>query len=151
MKRCIERAAVGSTDRILVSTAANWARRDGRVAEGARLESVYTFTGIGGSNPSLSATLFVLFIFPEVLCKLAVRNCANRINPCLSHILRGATSLKCKIRKHEYSSAIYNAVITDGSALSTREDPTLQHQRLGRTPCHPIARSSSYNLGASPS
>jgi hypothetical protein len=30
-------------------------RRDGRVAEGARLESVYTFTGIGGSNPSLSA------------------------------------------------------------------------------------------------
>jgi hypothetical protein len=29
--------------------------RDGRVAEGARLESVYTFTGIGGSNPSLSA------------------------------------------------------------------------------------------------
>jgi hypothetical protein len=33
------------------------ARRDGRVAEGARLESVYTFTGIGGSNPSLSAIL----------------------------------------------------------------------------------------------
>jgi hypothetical protein len=32
------------------------ARRDGRVAEGARLESVYTFTGIGGSNPSLSAS-----------------------------------------------------------------------------------------------
>jgi hypothetical protein len=31
------------------------ARRDGRVAEGARLESVYTLTGIGGSNPSLSA------------------------------------------------------------------------------------------------
>jgi hypothetical protein len=27
------------------------------VAEGARLESVYTFTGIGGSNPSLSAIL----------------------------------------------------------------------------------------------
>ena len=34
------------------------ARRDGRVAEGARLESVYTFTGIGGSNPSLSASFF---------------------------------------------------------------------------------------------
>jgi hypothetical protein len=30
-------------------------RRDGRVAEGARLESVYTFTGIVGSNPTLSA------------------------------------------------------------------------------------------------
>jgi hypothetical protein len=27
------------------------------VAEGARLESVYTFTGIGGSNPSLSASI----------------------------------------------------------------------------------------------
>ena len=26
------------------------------MAEGARLESVYTFTGIGGSNPSLSAS-----------------------------------------------------------------------------------------------
>jgi hypothetical protein len=31
------------------------------VAEGARLESVYTFTGIGGSNPSLSAITFSLF------------------------------------------------------------------------------------------
>ena len=28
------------------------------MAEGARLESVYTFTGIGGSNPSLSARFF---------------------------------------------------------------------------------------------
>ena len=35
-------------------------RRDGRVAEGARLESVYTLTGIGGSNPSLSARIFGL-------------------------------------------------------------------------------------------
>ena len=34
-------------------------RRDGRVAEGARLESVYTLTGIGGSNPSLSARLLL--------------------------------------------------------------------------------------------
>jgi hypothetical protein len=34
-------------------------RRDGRVAEGARLESVYTFTGIVGSNPTLSASPFV--------------------------------------------------------------------------------------------
>ncbi len=29
------------------------------MAEGARLESVYTFTGIGGSNPSLSAIIRV--------------------------------------------------------------------------------------------
>ena len=28
------------------------------MAEGARLESVYTLTGIGGSNPSLSASTF---------------------------------------------------------------------------------------------
>ena len=30
-------------------------RRDGRVVEGARLESVYTVKRIEGSNPSLSA------------------------------------------------------------------------------------------------
>jgi hypothetical protein len=30
------------------------------VAEGARLESVYTLTGIGGSNPSLSAITLVI-------------------------------------------------------------------------------------------
>ena len=42
-----------------LSTGANRAaRRDGRVAEGARLESVYTFAGIGGSNPTLSAITF---------------------------------------------------------------------------------------------
>src|SRR5213594_5038716 len=35
-------------------------RRDGRVAEGARLESVYTGNRIGGSNPSLSAILAFL-------------------------------------------------------------------------------------------
>ena len=32
-------------------------RRDGRVVEGARLESVYRGNSIEGSNPSLSATL----------------------------------------------------------------------------------------------
>ena len=31
------------------------------MAEGARLESVYTFTGIGGSNPSLSASILNTF------------------------------------------------------------------------------------------
>src|SRR5207237_5092003 len=36
-------------------------RRDGRVAEGARLESVYTGNRIGGSNPSLSAITFVIW------------------------------------------------------------------------------------------
>ncbi len=34
----------------------NLIRRDGRVAEGARLESVYTLTRIVGSNPTLSAS-----------------------------------------------------------------------------------------------
>jgi hypothetical protein len=32
-------------------------RRDGRVVEGARLESVYRGNSIEGSNPSLSANL----------------------------------------------------------------------------------------------
>ena len=40
-------------DKMEVENLVAW--RDGRVAEGARLESVYTLTGIGGSNPSLSA------------------------------------------------------------------------------------------------
>ena len=31
------------------------------MAEGARLESVYTLTGIGGSNPSLSASILTSF------------------------------------------------------------------------------------------
>ena len=34
--------------------------RDGRVVEGARLESVYTFKGIKGSNPFLSAKILML-------------------------------------------------------------------------------------------
>ena len=34
--------------------------RDGRVAEGAPLLRVYRFTPIEGSNPSLSATFFLL-------------------------------------------------------------------------------------------
>jgi hypothetical protein len=37
------------------------------VAEGARLESVYTLTGIGGSNPSLSASLYL-----SGACKLVI-------------------------------------------------------------------------------
>ena len=35
-------------------------RRDGRVVEGARLESVYTVKGIKGSNPFLSANLTLM-------------------------------------------------------------------------------------------
>ena len=33
------------------------------MAEGARLESVYTFTGIGGSNPSLSAIALDIYVY----------------------------------------------------------------------------------------
>jgi hypothetical protein len=36
--------------------------RDGRVAEGARLESVFTLTGNVGSNPTLSA---IFHLFPQ--------------------------------------------------------------------------------------
>ena len=35
-------------------------RRDGRVAEGARLESVFTRKGNVGSNPTLSASLLII-------------------------------------------------------------------------------------------
>ena len=35
----------------------NW--RDGRVVEGARLESVYTVKSIKGSNPFLSAKFYI--------------------------------------------------------------------------------------------
>jgi hypothetical protein len=34
-------------------------RRDGRVVEGARLESVYTGNRIAGSNPALSARILL--------------------------------------------------------------------------------------------
>src|SRR5208337_2046089 len=37
-----------------------WRRRDGRVAEGARLESVFTRKGNVGSNPTLSASSSVI-------------------------------------------------------------------------------------------
>ena len=40
----------------IISEICQMSRRDGRVAEGARLESVYTGNRIGGSNPSLSAS-----------------------------------------------------------------------------------------------
>ncbi len=38
------------------------------MAEGARLESVYTFTGIGGSNPSLSAITKRWSLGPDFGC-----------------------------------------------------------------------------------
>src|SRR5271166_121077 len=56
------------------------ARRDGRVAEGARLESVYTLTGIGGSNPSLSARLF--FLLPQTY-KAALSLDGDSVGPAL--------------------------------------------------------------------
>jgi hypothetical protein len=41
-------------------------RRDGRVAEGARLESVFTRKGNVGSNPTLSAMLFQINMLREI-------------------------------------------------------------------------------------
>src|SRR5437763_5133108 len=49
------------------------ARRDGRVAEGARLESVYTLTGIVGSNPTLSASFFPSRFQPQLIRILSPR------------------------------------------------------------------------------
>src|ERR1035437_6817194 len=48
-------------------------RRDGRVAEGARLESVYTRKGIQGSNPCLSAITLVSSISYKRLTEFALR------------------------------------------------------------------------------
>jgi hypothetical protein len=42
-------------------------RRDGRVAEGARLESVFTRKGNVGSNPTLSA---ITSLFPNGVAKI---------------------------------------------------------------------------------
>jgi hypothetical protein len=54
------------------------------VAEGARLESVYTFTGIGGSNPSLSASLLsqgaTSMRLPDVICRSSACLGSERFN-----------------------------------------------------------------------
>ena len=44
-----------------LSSFQSFRRRDGRVAEGARLESVFTRKGNVGSNPTLSAIPFVIW------------------------------------------------------------------------------------------
>src|SRR5437660_6273405 len=48
-------------------------RRDGRVVEGARLESVYRGNSIEGSNPSLSASLVRINSLPDLRKKFAGR------------------------------------------------------------------------------
>ena len=53
-RRTVERLALGVRRSIFAAIAA-CGRRDGRVAEGARLESVYTGNRIVGSNPTPSA------------------------------------------------------------------------------------------------
>jgi integrase/recombinase XerD len=52
------------------------------VAEGARLESVYTFTGIGGSNPSLSAITIVIFTLaaPNTYTATSYSDIGGRMN-----------------------------------------------------------------------
>src|ERR1041384_6918331 len=49
-------------------------RRDGRVVEGARLESVYRGNSIQGSNPCLSASL-------KILCSRLYANCGGNPDP----------------------------------------------------------------------
>jgi hypothetical protein len=56
----IERSSITARSRCKAET-----RRGGRVAEGARLESVYTGNRIAGSNPASSAmSLILLYILP---------------------------------------------------------------------------------------
>ena len=45
-------------------------RRDGRVAEGARLESVFRGNSNVGSNPTLSAIAFVIYHLDVVMPRL---------------------------------------------------------------------------------
>ena len=47
--------------------------RDGRVVEGARLESVYTVKGIKGSNPFLSANYIKIQLW-RIFCRFKVLN-----------------------------------------------------------------------------
>jgi hypothetical protein len=56
------------------------------VAEGARLESVYTLTGIVGSNPTLSASFLteVLPFAQDFGSRLGRREDASSSNPTLS-------------------------------------------------------------------
>ncbi len=48
------------------------------MAEGARLESVYTVTGIGGSNPPFSAILYtkLIILFNQYLNIIHVTFCS---------------------------------------------------------------------------
>jgi hypothetical protein len=49
------------------------------VAEGARLESVYTLTGIVGSNPTLSATIIIfLHLYALVPRRASINGAATR-------------------------------------------------------------------------
>ena len=68
-------------------------RRDGRVAEGARLESVYRGNSIGGSNPPLSANFH--------LRKLAPRRSSEGAKKSESRLIRG-------IRTHVSPEATLN-------------------------------------------
>src|ERR1700692_334381 len=60
-------------------------RRDGRVAEGARLESVFTRKGNVGSNPTLSASSFgMVYEYLVVLACNGVQRASNAAWPSTS-------------------------------------------------------------------
>ena len=61
--------------------------RDGRVAEGARLESVFTRKGNVGSNPTLSASLFA---FNELS---AIHTVVHTVKP-IPHISVGVDRMR---------------------------------------------------------
>jgi hypothetical protein len=65
------------------------------VAEGARLESVYTFTGIGGSNPSLSAISFALTLLRTALLGPRFRAFHFEANPLRSAGPKLTTAFWC--------------------------------------------------------
>ena len=65
-------------------------RRDGRVAEGARLESVFTRKGNVGSNPTLSASKSKLQRNCPAFCREIRKTCPRRFDGTLSSKARPA-------------------------------------------------------------
>ena len=63
-------------------------RRDGRVAEGARLESVYTRKGIQGSNPCLSAMFSIPYKRRHSVGTPLLNYHPNYLAICFPHVFR---------------------------------------------------------------
>src|SRR5580698_7731415 len=89
--------------------------RDGRVVEGARLESVYRGNSIEGSNPSLSAILRRGGSVGHVLFSLRGRRAASY---CCGRNHAGRRSI-CKIAFHPLDTLFLTIPITLGDSIAS--------------------------------